>query len=147
MSALVAECHPKTLRVDESVHPDSDESYIYEHLMYYCSKFDPLPAATVTLRNGLPVVIQGHKYVQSGSALGRQSVRVIITGDVSKEDMRSFLQIEGVKTLDWQSLLREERETSVLDAVHVVFFDEQLSSDQNRLFEEKISGFFSSIAK
>lgn len=142
MAVLVVKCDPKVLRIDESMYPDVETSYIYDHLKYYCSKFSPLPAATITLHGGSPVVVQGQKYVRIATELGRKSIRAIITGDTNTDEVQSFLRIEAVQILDWQLLRREEEETSVLDAEHVFFFESALSDHQKRTFEESVAGFF-----
>src|SRR5438445_1368096 len=104
MSAVVVECDPKMLRVDEGIYPDVENSYIYDHLKYYCSKFSPLPAATIALRDGLPLVVQGHKYVKIAAELGRKTIRAILTGESNRAEAQRFLGAEGVKILDWQLL-------------------------------------------
>lgn len=141
MALLVFECDPKMLRVEERIYPDADASFIYEHLKYYCSKFDPLPAATVALREGQLLVVQGQKYVRIAVELGRKMIRAIMT-DANTEEIQRLVRTDGINVLDWQALRREEEQTSVLDAVHVFFFESGLSEHQKQLFEEKIAGFF-----
>jgi hypothetical protein len=142
MGALVLECDPKMLQIDECVYPDLDASYVYDHLKYYCSKFSPLPAVTIALRDASPLIVRGHKFASIASELGRKSIRAIITADIDTDEVRRFLGTDGVNTLDWEMLRKEEEETNVLNAVHVFFFDASLSGRQKCIFEERIAGFF-----
>lgn len=145
MAVLVVECNPRLLKVNDETYPDRDTAFIYDHLKHYCSRFSPLPAATVTVIAGAPVVVQGQKYVQIAVDLGRESIRAIIIGNNKSEQTQHFLRSEGVRTLEWDALRREEVGSSVLDAVHVFFFESSLSDAERKLFEERILGFFHGI--
>jgi hypothetical protein len=145
MAVLVVECNPRLLGINEEMYPDRDVGFIYDHLKHYCSRFSPLPAATIMLCDGSPVVVQGHKYVQIAVDLGRESIRSIVSGSIDSEEVQRFVRSDGVRILDWDALRREERASDVLDAVHVFFFEPALSDVQRALFEERIGGFFQHI--
>jgi hypothetical protein len=131
--------------INEAKYPDRDGSLIYDHLRHYCSKFRPLPAATITFDGPSPVVIQGHKFVRAALDLGIDRMRVIVAGHREGNQAANFSRRPDVICVDWRTIEQEEADTSVLDAWHVFFLEKRLSADTTRRFEERIAGFFRDV--
>lgn len=133
---------PFAVSLDQEHHPDRDESHIYDHLKYYCSKLYSLPAITVRLDGDLPVVVRGHKYLGIARDLGHASIRAIVERGSDAGALNALLKKPGVVRLDPDEIDHQARSHPVIDAWHVFFFERPLNEDARRAFENDIIGFF-----
>jgi len=99
---------------------ESDDGYVYEHLKRYCSKFRPLPATAVALKEDRLLVVGRRKYVSIARDLGEDRIRAVLQG-VTFEELRDR-HIAGVLTLVSSETLASELRDEIPLAWHVFFF-------------------------
>ncbi|MBK8254386.1 MAG: hypothetical protein IPK82_17170 [Polyangiaceae bacterium] len=142
MTIQLLEVPVVTVSVDESRWPDRDETLIFEHLLRYCSKFDPLPAITIAFEDSSAVIVRGHKYLFAAKALGRGVIRAVVTGNPRKLELEKFLAHCGAKILDWDAIKQAEERQPVITGWHVFFFAQPLSSDEKAAFDAVVASSF-----
>ena len=142
MFILLADVPPAVVSIDEFRFPDRDRTQIFEHLVRYCSKFDSLPAITILIENTKATVVRGHKYLLAAHALGRATIRAVITGSPTKQDFESFLSRTQSKGLDWETIKTAEARVPAPKGWHVFFFAHSLSSEQKIIFDEIVTILF-----
>jgi hypothetical protein len=136
MASLVVELPTQMVKVDEDRFSDLDRSLILEHLKYYFSRFEPLPAVTVRLVDQEAFVVAGHKYVAAAVALGRPRLRAIVDPASDGEAVSRLLALDGVQRLDLDALEKEEARNPVPLAWHIVFFGRPLTPEQRTAFSK-----------
>jgi hypothetical protein len=132
---------PISLIHAEPDYPDHDDRQIYEHLMYFCSKFFPLPAIDVRLVGERLVVIRGHKYLWAAQQLSYPWLRAVYKSD--KPDPQAMLEElpPGIRITP-REVLEQENATILARDYHVFFFDAPLTPEEQELFLSNIAGFF-----
>jgi hypothetical protein len=136
---LVVEIDPDDVKVDESVFPNKwKDTFIYEHLRYYCSKFSPLPAISIYVTAEGATVTRAHQYLSIAKDLRRKSIRAIVDHNSPKEAVEQLLQKPSVTALDYQKLRAEEDEALFSYGWFVFFFERPLGAEERELFERKI---------
>jgi hypothetical protein len=133
---------PELVTIDESRYPDGDKTWVYDHLMHYCSLFDPLPAIRILINENGPVVTWGHKYLRISRALRRPLIRALIKPGSNEDAKASLLQRADVVKLDWEEIDAIERATPVIDQWHVFYFERALSAREKRRFDDEVAAFF-----
>lgn len=128
--------------VDEEKYPDLDRSMIVEHLIRYCSKFDPLPAIGIALHEGAAVLVHGHKYLLAARALGRPAIPALVKGDPSPEQLHSVLATTGAMALDLEAIRAVEDRDPTPRVWQLFYFVRPLSSVQKSAFESAIRCLF-----
>ena len=146
MHILLVELNPDEVSVDESLFPDKQKnSFIYEHLRHYCSKFYHLPTITVKVCAEAVFVVRGHQYLSIARELGHQRIRAIIDKSSPEKDVQKFLQKPSVVQLDWEAARNEGSDTLVEYVWFVFFFEKALNREDRKIFEEQIVEFFKHI--
>lgn len=140
MAFTVIECSPTLLGFDFHHYPDTDDSFIYEHLKYYCSKFSSstiLPSPGARVSNGRLLVVSRHKYALIAQELGVPIVRVVLVGDRQADDV-TFFRRSDIRVLDFSAIRREEAARIIEDAWHLFFFDAPLTEQQQDQFSHQV---------
>jgi hypothetical protein len=119
MTIEVIEASLTDLVVPPSVARYSD-SYVYEHLKRYCSKFRPLPAIVVTSDGAHLVLTSRYQYVAIARELGEDRIRAALQG-VTFSDLRQQ-GVPGVLGLVSQEELDREIQDEIIPGWHVLFF-------------------------
>jgi hypothetical protein len=146
MHILLVELNPNEISVDESLFPDQQkDSFIYEHLRHYCSKFYPLPTITVRVCAEAVFVIRGHQYLAIARELGQERIRAVVDQSSSKQYVHSFLDKPSVVQLNWEIARQEGYDTFVEFVWYVFFFERPLNQEEREIFEEQIVEFFRTI--
>lgn len=146
MPILLVELNTDEVLVDESLFPNKDsDSFVYEHLRHYCSKFYPLPTISVRVYPESVVVTRGHFYLLIAKELGSQRIRAVIDS-VSPEDLvAKFLQKPSVIQLDWKAIRQEESNNLYGYNWYVFFFETPLNTNNKNFFEDEVVKFFTKI--
>jgi hypothetical protein len=139
MASLVVELPTRMVKIDEDRFADLDHSLILEHLKYYCSKFEPLPAVTLRLIDQQAFVVAGHKYVAAAVALKRPRLRAIVDPASDAEAVSRLLALDDVRRIDLDALEKEEARDPVPLAWHIVFFERPLAPEQRAAFSKAMS--------
>lgn len=146
MTIRLLELPVAAVSVDEARSPDRDDSHIFEHLLHYCSKFEPLPAITIAIEGSTARVLRGHKYLLAARALGRTAIRAVVAGAPTSEELTSFLGETHAKVLDWEAIKTNEQRESVPMGWHVFFFARPLSPEEKAAFDAVVIELFSDPA-
>jgi hypothetical protein len=125
--------------------PDRDDSQILEHLVYYCSKFDPLPVIEIKVEGASAIVVRRHKYLVAARTLGRAQIRAAITSPPSSPEVRAFLARKDVRRLDWEAIKAAEDADRTPHGWHVFFFERSLSAEEKRDLEGRVARLFASV--
>lgn len=133
---------PEEVLFDEERFPDRDDSFVFEHLLHYCSLMETLPAIRILVNQDRIVVTWGHKYLRIALILARPKIRAVIDPASDAAATAGLKNQPGVEKLDWDEIDALERATPVVDNWHVFFFERPLTSDEKALFEAQIVGFF-----
>jgi hypothetical protein len=142
MTPIFVEVPLERLTIDEKVSPDSDTSCVLEHLTYYCSKFEPLPAVTISVDQGDGLVTRGHKYLQAARALGRPSMRAVIKAASSERAVNEFLSRPGVRSLGPQAASSFEATDARPLSWHVIYFRHALEAEEVWALERSLASSF-----
>ena len=137
MPSIILEI-PTSVPVLDSRFVDHDESLVQEHLTYYCSKFEPLPAITIRARSDAAYVIRGHKYLVAARSLGRERMRAVIDSSSDPHAVERLTARADIRRLDLTEIEKEEARDPVPLAWHVVFFIRPLSSAERADFDQAI---------
>ncbi len=143
MTILLVQIPIAAVSMDESIFPDRDDSYILEHLLQYCGKFEPLPAISIEVEGSNTRVIRGHQYLTVARMLGRQTIRAIVMSPPSSVDVKHLIARADVTVLDWEEIRAREAEERNPKGWHVYFFEHPLSADEKRTFDEVVWKLFS----
>jgi hypothetical protein len=115
---------PNKISVRDGYHEKKD-GFIYEHLKYYCSFFESLPAVTAVVEDNRLWVSRGLLYLQIAKELARTSIRVAV---INSKDGISF---DGMQRRIEREELESEMNDSIVEAWHVFFLQRKIS-DQDR---------------
>ena len=112
------------------------DRYIFDHLVYYFSKFDTLPAITLLIEGSHPKVTRGSVYLEAARTLRRPTIRAVLTGPDTA--VRAFLSRNEVEELDWSFIQAADEQESISGRPpwHVFFFQRPLTDAQIRRFLE-----------
>src|SRR5947209_17616963 len=138
MGFQVIEVSPPDIILDRA-GLERDDGFIYEHLKRYCSKFVPLPAITVGLRDRQLVTLRGHKYLSIARELRHEKIRAVLQG-TSFDELRK-LGVSGLLSIVPKALLERERETSIVTGWHIFFFRAQPSPEKAARIEASFRRF------
>jgi hypothetical protein len=136
---------PSQVVLDETRFPDDDDSWIYEHLLHYCSLFDPLPAITVFVEPDGPALTRGHKYLRIARELERPRIRAVIDPASDERAVSGLTRRPDVETLDWAEIDRRERATPVAEVWHVFYFERPLTDEEKLRFTREVADFFEDL--
>jgi len=128
--------------IDAARSPDRDDSFVFEHLVHYCSKFEPLPAIGIEIEGRTARVVRGHEYLLAATALGRSAIRAVVTGAPKSEKVKAFVAEVGARFLDWEAIKAAEQRQPVPMGWHVVFFRRPLSPAEKAAFDMVVTGLF-----
>ena len=142
MPIVLVELPAADSSIDVTVHPSRDTGLIEEHLVYYCSKFDPLPAIGVEIDGARIIVKHGHSYVTVARLLGRERLRAVVLSPPSRPDVAAFLQRPDVKRLDVDEIRAREDADPTPKHWHVFFFTRPLSPEEKSDFDERVGRLF-----
>lgn len=146
MCILLVELSPDEISVDESLFPDLNKnSFIYEHLRHYCSKFYPLPTIEVKVDAEAIIVVRGHPYLAIAKELRNQRIRAVVDKASSESSVSRFLQRSSIIQLDWETVMHEENNDLVSYVWFVFFFERSLNQEERKAFEKDIVGFYRQI--
>lgn len=139
---ILVELNINDISIDEIIFPNEmKECFIYEHLLYYCSKFYPLPTILIKLCGESAYVVRGHQYLSIAKELKHSSIRAIIDKASTEKYIKAFLRRSSVTQLDWEKIRKEEHNTAVAFNWYTCFFDRPLTSREKVIFEDQIVGF------
>ena len=125
--------------------PDLESSLVYDHLEHYCAKFaaqSPLPAITVTDKDGVLGIIRGHKYLQVANKLGLKSIRAIVFNTTNTGVVCELLHTGNARQVDSNQIVSELNQTQIIEGWHVFYFDSELLMPQRMEFENRVVEFF-----
>ncbi len=146
MPLLVVDMDPNDVKVDESVFPNKwKDTFVYEHLRHYCSKFSPLPGISIYVTRKSVTVTDAHQYLSIAKDLGRESITAVVDHTSPKKAVQEFLKRPSVKQLDYQKLRAEEDAAMFSYGLYVFFFERPLNARERQLFEQKIVGYLKEI--
>lgn len=128
--------------LDLSAHPNRDTALIPEHFVYYCSKFDPLPAIGIEIDGSRIIVKHGHSYVTAARSLGRPRLRAVVSSPAARADVAAFLQRPDVKRLNVDEIRAREDADPIPQNWHVFFFARPLSAAEKSDFDERVGRLF-----
>lgn len=144
MTFVLFETPVESVRRMDLKYPDRQASFIFEHLLEYCSKFDPLPAISIAVEGDGLFVTRGHKYLDCAVALARPTIRAVLpTG--SDEVRKALLSRPDVKVLDWEAIKSREATDVRPRGWHVLFLQQMLSATQKLHLENEIREQFGDI--
>jgi hypothetical protein len=135
-----------TVSIDERF-PDRDDSFVLEHLRYYCARFDPLPAITIVVEGDRTAVVRGRKYLLVARELGRSAIRAVVASSPESDDVRALLARDDVTILDWARIQEEERLEPMPHAWHVFFLERALTPAEKMIFDSRVLSLFSGFEK
>jgi len=142
MTIVLVELPVADSRINLSTHPCRDTGWIQEHLEYYCSKFDPLPAIGIEIDGSRINVRHGHAYVTAARTLGRQRMRAVVLSPPDRADVDGFLNRPDVKRLNVDEIRAREEADRTPRNWHVFFFDRPLSADEKGDFDQRVGTLF-----
>jgi hypothetical protein len=119
--------------------------FIFEHLKYYCSRVFPLPAISIRIESGIPILTRGSEYLAIARELGHNSIRAIVARDVSDADLSELFKNPAVELVDLPKLEAEELANPVVEGWQVFYFERPLSEREKKLFEDKIVSAFETL--
>lgn len=158
--ALLLKMNPKDIHEDLANFPDNEQSFVYEHLKYYCSKFYPLPAITVGCKKNEFFVIRGHKYLRIAQELNHEHILCVLPDEYQSPlfrtgndaAMRSFqpkphegeldLKQNGIEIMDFKDFDPGFQSDEIDTFDHVYYFEKPLSESQKIEFRKLIQSFF-----
>jgi hypothetical protein len=109
------------VEVDEQRFPEQDESGVFEHLVYYLSRCEQFPAIAVRLEGGKLKLTGRHKYLRAAKRLGRERIRMVVSG-ASPQEFARLVEQPGVTRLSWAEIDRQDRARPLSDQWHVYYF-------------------------
>jgi hypothetical protein len=142
---LLVEMPTSAVEVDAARYPDREESFLFPHLLHYCSKFEPLPAITVRMEGKHPVVIRGHKYVEIARRLGRPTIRAVVAAPPDHPEVMALLERADTQRLSWDDIKATEATNPIPYAWHVFFFENRLSADDVLVFRNMVDDLFANV--
>lgn len=146
MSLLVVGVDPRIITTDLDRFPERDDSYVFEHLAYYCRHLETLPAIRIVVGSEGAIVTARHKYLRIARLLGLRFLRAVIDRRASNpDDLSAFLSRPDVHLLDWNTLDVEERATVVARQWQVFFFSRKLSESEKEDFSRLVDVFFDNL--
>jgi phosphoribosylformylglycinamidine (FGAM) synthase PurS component len=136
---------PASMVQPSEIGPSASSGFIFEHLKYYCSRIFPLPAISIHIDSGIPVLIRGGEYLAIARELGHSSIQAIVARDVSDADLSELLENPAVEIVDLTKLEAEELANPVIEDWQVFYFERPLSEREKQLFEDKIVAAFEEL--
>lgn len=143
MAIQLLEVSVASVTVDDTRAPDHDTSQVFDHLLRYCSKFDPLPAITIRIEGGAATVVRGHKYLLAARSLGRRVIRAVVAGAPTPEHVNSLVASADAKILDWEEIKAAEAREPIPLGWHVFFFARPLAREEKAAFDAVVTSLFS----
>lgn len=137
---LLMRINPKDIHEDLINFPDNEQSVVYEHLKYYCSKFYPLPAITVGYKQKKFFVIRGHKYLRIARELNHEHIICVLPDEYQKSlDLK---QDDKIELLDFKDFDPNVHSDAIDTFDHVYYFEKPLNESQRAEFRKLIRSFF-----
>lgn len=146
MAIMLVEVPTGAVTVDESKYPDRDTTLIFDHLVRYCSRFEPLPAIGIVLDGRTVTVVRGHKYLRVAKVLGRLTIRAVVVGAPTREELDGAITAAGGRVLGWEGIRDAEQNEPAPMGWHVFFFARALSAVEKASFERVVSSAFPGVA-
>jgi hypothetical protein len=129
------------VEVDGQRFSANDESGVFEHLVYYLSHCEELPAITVGLEDGKLKLRGRHKYLRAAQRLGRERICMVVSGACPQEFAR-LVEQPGVTRLSWEEIDRQERPRPLSDRWHVFYFGGPLEEHVVARFRDDVVDCF-----
>ena len=125
--------------VDDGFEIDA-RGYIYDHLLYYCSKFSPLPAIEVDVdRDGIRAA-RRRIYLKIAKDLERPTIRAVISSRSNEEAVNARAERGDIKLLDYDEV--RSGEPPFVNGWHVFFFENDLDDRQLADFQGLVRATF-----
>ena len=101
MNIHLVELKPEGIIIDELKFPNKEQDvYIYDHLRYYCSKLNTLPAISIKIIDDVIFASSRSQYLAIAKELNRDRIQAVIDLSSSKEDITKILDKPYVVQLD-----------------------------------------------
>lgn len=134
------------LTMDTDAPGDESPGYVYEHLRFYCSLIETLPAVKVTVDGGGRAVVSGRRvYARIASDLGRPAIRAVVDAASEPAGIARLLQDPGVEQLSWAEIDAAERMQRVAWMWQVFYFARPLAGAELRAFQDDVVGVFAQV--
>lgn len=141
MSIVLLDVPLAALPVEDARAFEVEDGFVYAHLRRYCSKFEPLPAITVSIDDESVKLLRGFKYLLVAKDLGRPTVRAVVGGRSTPAAVARFVARSGSKVLDWHAIRAAEERDLTPVGWHVVYFARPLAPEEKAVFESVVAGF------
>lgn len=139
----IADINPNKISLANEENLDiSTEGFVYEHLLYYCSKFFPIPSITVKIQQDSIVAISRVIYLQIAKDLNLASVRAVIDKSSDIETVKTLIQRKEITLLDFEEIRNIKNPINY--SWHVLFFEHPLSQSEKEVFKKLIFEHFNS---
>ena len=134
------------LIVVDDAYKKIDDSYIYEHLKYYFSKFGdcPLPAITVKISRDSILLVGSYIYYIAAKELGYPSIQCFIRGEIDHTELEKKYSGKVV-FIDWKKEEEEENLTPIRNEPQLFFFEHALNENDKKMFQKLIVEFFETL--
>jgi hypothetical protein len=134
------------LTVDTRSSADESAGYVYEHLRFYCSLIETLPAVVVTVdESAMVTVSQRRVYARIARDLGRPAIRAVVDPASDPAGVARLLREPGVERLSWAEIDAAERKERVAWMWQVFFFARPLTDREQRAFRDEVVGVFAKV--
>jgi hypothetical protein len=145
MTILVVALNPSMITVNEYLFPNSyKDSFIYDHLRYYCSKGQSVPTITIKVCSDSVIVTRGHYYLLIAKELGYEKIQAVVDQNLSR-DIESFLNSPYIVQVNWKTLRQNEDQKLLGYVWYVFFFKRNLSQSEQEAFHTLVVNFYEQI--
>jgi hypothetical protein len=136
---------PGMVSFDADRFPETTGSWVFDHLLHYCSLLDTLPAIQVLVMPTDVVATRGQVYLRIARILERPNIRAVLQPASDPDSVAALMRAEGVDELDWREIDADERARPIVDQWHVFYFSTPLTRREKTLFDRDVAGFFTSL--
>jgi hypothetical protein len=118
------------------VHADETQPQddLYEHLKYFSSKTGKVPAITVKVKDGIPLLVGGLSYLKVAKDLGYNPIQAIVSSDTPEDALNKLLLDTSVERVNVIELEADELAAPVEDAWQVFYFERSLVPAEKEKF-------------
>lgn len=145
MSILLVEVPTGSVSVDLARFADKNTMVVYEHLLHYFRKFEPLPAISIQIEGDSVIVVRGHAYLAAARDLGRPTVRAVVASSPTSPDTIAYLRRQDVRRLDLGAIRAAEDAEPAPRGWHVFFFERHLTLQEKEAFDARVARLFASV--
>jgi hypothetical protein len=134
------------LIVEADSSRDASSSYVYDHLRFYYSLFDALPAVEVTVDGNAAVTVSRRRiYARIARDLGRPRIRAVVAAASDPAGVARLLREPDVEKLSWAEIDAAERNERVAWLWQVFYFARPLTDAELRTFRDDVVGVFAQV--